>query len=218
MSVTRVTGDEGRLTPDEIRSTVFPPARFGRRGLDEEHVRAFRARVEEEIVFLLNERTSLYQHAEHLRRRVTEASGDPGYTTEAAHMQAVQILSVAQKTADRLVGEAQDYCRQLAEGAKQRRNQMLAEAQANASRMIEQADSQARAAATEAVATSPRGRHGNPEDEVAYLRTFSEVYRNHLRAYLEALLHSVDEWGRAERATFSEADGRVPQLGRPRSQ
>jgi len=195
---------------------VFPQARFGRRGLDEEHVSAFRARVEEEIVFLLNERTSLYQHAEELRRRVSEAGGEPGYTTEAAHVQAVQILAMAQKTADRIIGEAKDYCRQLADGAKQRRDQMLAEAQANASRMLEQSDSQAKAAVTEFAARSPRDRDKNPEEEIAYLRTFSEAYRNHLRAYLEALLRGVDEWGRAERASFNEADDSRPGLSQPR--
>jgi hypothetical protein len=28
---------------------------------------------------------------------------------------------------------------------------------------------------------------------------YSEVYRTHLRTYLEALLRNVDEWARAER-------------------
>jgi hypothetical protein len=34
------------------------------------------------------------------------------------------------------------------------------------------------------------------------VRTFSEVYRTHLRAYLEALLRNLDEWGRAERSAL----------------
>ena len=36
--------------------------------------------------------------------------------------------------------------------------------------------------------------------ELAYLRTFSDVYRNHLRAYLEALLRNVEEWERGPQA------------------
>lgn len=197
---------EGRLTPDEVRSVAFPPARFGRRGLDEEHVRAFCSRVEQEIVFLLNERVMLYQHAEQLRQAVVENGvSEPGYSPEAARMQAMRTLANAQKTADRVIAEAQEYCRGLAEGAKQRRDQMLTEARVNASRILEQADNQARSAAA-MVAARDSGDSGagrrSPAEEAAYLRMFSEVYRTHLRAYLEALLQSVEEWGRAENASF----------------
>jgi len=34
--------------------------------------------------------------------------------------------------------------------------------------------------------------------EIAYLRTFSDVCRTHLRAYLESLTRSIDEWENAE--------------------
>jgi cell division septum initiation protein DivIVA len=192
---------------------IFPQARFGRRGLDEEHVRAFCARVEDEIVFLLNERATLFQHAEQLRRQfVAESRGEPGYSPEAAQLQAVQILSSAQQTADRLVAEAQRYCRDLADGAKQRRDQLIADARRNALQILEQADAEARAAAQAVVspaAAEPeqRGPHGgDPQEEVAYLRIFSEVYRTHLRAYLQALLQNVDEWGRAERESVKAMD------------
>ena len=38
------------------------------------------------------------------------------------------------------------------------------------------------------------------QGEIAYLRMYSEVYRTHLRTYLEALLRNVDEWARAEQS------------------
>ena len=41
------------------------------------------------------------------------------------------------------------------------------------------------------------------ERELAYLRTYSEVYRTHLRSYLEALLRNVDEWEHSERAALT---------------
>jgi DivIVA domain-containing protein len=44
-----------RLTPDRVQPVSFPQARLGRRGLDEDHVRAFCAHVERELVTLLNE-------------------------------------------------------------------------------------------------------------------------------------------------------------------
>jgi hypothetical protein len=52
---------------------------------------------------------------------------------------------------------------------------------------------------------------------VVYLRTFSEVYRTHLRAYLEALLRNVDEWDRAEHkaADAAKQEG-LPSRGTPR--
>ncbi|QXJ24874.1 DivIVA domain-containing protein [Actinomadura graeca] len=40
------------------------------------------------------------------------------------------------------------------------------------------------------------------EQEIAYLRTYSDVYRTHLRSYLEALLRNVDEWESSERASL----------------
>ncbi|MFA1549482.1 DivIVA domain-containing protein [Actinomadura chokoriensis] len=40
------------------------------------------------------------------------------------------------------------------------------------------------------------------EREIAYLRTYSDVYRTHLRSYLEALLRNVDEWESSERASL----------------
>ena len=36
------------------------------------------------------------------------------------------------------------------------------------------------------------------EAELAYLRTFSQVCRAHLRAYLESLTVSIEEWEKAE--------------------
>lgn len=197
-----ISNDE-RLTPEEVRSVTFPPARFGRRGLDEAYVRAFCAKVEEEIVLLLNERASLFQQAEQMRERFRDSFDDvPEYISGVAHLQAVQVMANAQKTAERFVGEAQEYCRQLAANARQRRDQMLAEARLNAAKMMEQADSEARSAVAAAAARTSAGEQGDLQGEIAYLRTFSEVYRTHLRAYLEALLRNLDEWGRAERSAL----------------
>lgn len=199
-----IPGSEGRLTPEQIRSVTFPPARFGRRGLDEVHVRAFCAQVEEEIVYLLNEQASLYQQAEQLRQRFRDSvDGEPAYMSGIAHLQAVQVLVNAQKTAERFVGEAQQYCRELAENARQRRDQLLAEARLSAASMMERADSEARLAVAQAARTParvPASEQENLQGEIAYLRMYSEVYRTHLRTYLEALLRNVDEWARAEQA------------------
>jgi DivIVA domain-containing protein len=124
-----VTSRRERLTPDQVQSASFPPARLGRRGFDEEHVRAFCAQVEGELVTLLNEKTALWEEVERLRRRMLGENGDAsGLRPEDAHIQAVHILSNAQQTADRYVADAQHYSRQLAEDARRRRDEVLAEA------------------------------------------------------------------------------------------
>lgn len=93
------------------------------------------------------------------------------------------------------------YWRELAENARQRRDQMLTEARQDAALTLERADSEARSVATDAAVRATPGEHENLQEEVAYLRMFSEVYRTHLRAYLEALMRNLDEWGRAEQSS-----------------
>jgi len=216
-----IPSSAGRLTPEQVRSITFPPARFGRRGLDEVHVRAFCAQVEEEIVYLLNERASLYQQAEQLRQRFRDpVDGEPAYMSGIAHLQAVQVMVNAQKTAERFVGEARQYCRELAENARQRRDQLLAEARLSAAKLMERADSEARIAVAEAAARTPAAapaaaaapasssEQENLQEEITYLRMYSEVYRTHLRTYLEALLRNVDDWARAEQPPASVEHGR----------
>ena len=51
--------------------------------------------------------------------------------------------------------------------------------------------------------------------ELACLRTFSDVYRNHLRAYLEALLRNVAEWERAEKSFPAAVRADLPALDVP---
>jgi DivIVA domain-containing protein len=49
-----------RLTPAYVHSMSFRLARLGRRGLDEDDVRDFCARVETELLHLLEERAALF--------------------------------------------------------------------------------------------------------------------------------------------------------------
>lgn len=211
MTVTYRTDE--RLTPDLIRSVTFPAARLGRRGYDEEHVRAFCAQVEREVVTLLNEKASLWEEVDRLRQRVLGESGDGlGYRPQDAHIQAVNVLSNAQQTADRYVADAQQYSRELAEDARRRRDEVIAEARSHADRLLEEAHAEASSAAMAVMGRA--GGHGagrrDTEAELTYLRTFSDVYRTHLRAYLEALLRNVDEWERAEKSSLAAARADLP--------
>ena len=216
MTVSLPTG--ARLTPDQVQGILFQPARLGRRGLDEGQVRAFCTQVEHELVLLLEERASLWQEVERLRTRLLGGPDDEpvaDFRPERSHVQAVNILAKAQQTADRYVSDAQEYCRELAEDARRHREEIVAEARANAVRVLEQAHSDAsRAAAAVPASAEPlsMAERQELEAELAYLRTFSDVCRTHLRAYLEALVRNVEEWERAEKASLASVRAGLPRM------
>jgi cell division septum initiation protein DivIVA len=209
---------EQRLTPDVVEEVSFRPARLGRRGFDEEHVRAFCHQVESELVRLLNERAALQVEVSRLRRHVLSYHGeDDGRDGADAHLRAVSILSRAQDTADHYVTEAQEYSRLLGQDARRRRDEVLADARQQVDQVVDEADREASQAAQTAMA-APLPAAQLPADrqelqaEVAYLRTFSAVYRTHLRAYLDALLRNADEGAHAERSSLASARADVPRL------
>jgi cell division septum initiation protein DivIVA len=190
------------LTPELVRSATFTPARLGRRGLDEAHVHAFCGWVSDELARVLSDNAMLHEEVLRLRDRILEGKGDPGIRPEDGHVQAVYVLSKAQQTADRYVADAQEYSREIAVEARMRHDDILREAQVRASMILEEAHSSASQAARavrgteEPLSASDRQRL---EAEIAYLRTFSDVCRTHLRAYLESLTRSIEEWERVER-------------------
>jgi DivIVA domain-containing protein len=198
---------QSRLTPDQLQAVSFPLSRWGRNGYEEEPVRAFLAEVHAEFVRLINERASLWQEVERLRRRILgRANGNDGvlFGKEDAHVHAVQILSKAQLTADRYVADAQAYSGRLTEEARTRRDEIMAQAYQHADMLIEEARSKAREAAIEAMSQdSLPPQSGNErravEGELAYLRTFAEVYRQHLRIYTESVQRMLDDWDQKDR-------------------
>jgi cell division septum initiation protein DivIVA len=214
-----------RLTPAAVRETRLKRAPLGRRGIDEEQVGLFLADVERELVLLFNERTELQNEVTRLRQRllhVTQPGAAPGSAVavmpnpEDASAQAVKILAKAQQTADEYVADAEDYSRQLAEDARRHYEEILSEARERARALVDGSHQRASMAAEAAVNSLSGaggrggGERGDLEAEVAYLRTFSQVYRVHLRSYLEALLRNVDEWERAENVPAAPAAARQP--------
>src|SRR5579859_1329021 len=204
--------DEKRLTPEDVQAATFPLSRLGRRGLDEDHVREFLREVERELVTLLNEKVSLWNEVERLRRRLIKGmkQGDGVlFGREDAHVHAVRILSNAQLTADRYVADAQAYSHRLTEEARTRRDEILDEAQQHAELVLEEATTRANQAAIATlnapVAPQMEANRSALQAEIAYLRTFGEVYRTHLRAYTEGMLRSIDEWERNEAGAIQQA-------------
>lgn len=217
--------DQKRLTVDQVQGASFPPARRGRRGYDEEAVRAFTRIVERELVSLLNEKVALWNEVERLRRRIINTAnaaptggGKEGvlFGKEDAHVHAVRILSSAQLTADRYVADAQAFSQQLTEEARTRRDQILSRAQESAELVLAEASSRARDAAVAALNNPPppqmEANRSAMRAELAYLRAFGEVYRTHLRAYTEGMLRSIDEWERKEANSISETRNEMAGL------
>jgi DivIVA domain-containing protein len=188
-------------TPESVRAAAFTPARLGRRGLDEAEVRAFCEWVADGLRRLLNDNNMLEAEIERLRARLLGGTGS-GVQPEDAHVQAVNLLSKAQQTADRYVADAQEYSRELSEDAHMRREEIVREAKMRASMILETAHANATAAADMARATGDPDHAAERQDllaEIAYLRTYSDVCRTHLRAYMESLTRSIEAWEQAER-------------------
>jgi DivIVA domain-containing protein len=208
-------GGEGRLTPEDLQTMTFPVSRLGRRGYEEEPVRAFLRVVHGEFVRLVNERSSLWQEVQRLRRRILAGEVDADnpqavlFGEQDAHVHAVRILSTAQVTADRYVADAQAYSSRVTEEARLRRDEIVRQAQQHSDMILEDAHARAREAAVSALnlPASPQTDREQraAQAELAYLRTYSDVYRSHLRAYTEGILRGIDEWERKEAASFQEA-------------
>jgi len=206
--------EQSRMGPEELQTVIFPTSRLGRRGYEEGPVRDFLSGVHAEFVRLVNERTSLWQEVQRLRRRIIagEVDGDAQtvlFGEADAHVHAVRILSTAQVTAEKYVADAQDYSSRLTAEAKRRRDEIMQEAQQHSDMILDDAHAKAREAAVSAldVAAAPQSDEEQraAQAELAYLRTYSGVYRAHLRAYTEGILRGIEEWERKEAASLQEA-------------
>ena len=199
--------EQPRLTLEELQSARFP---LGRRGYDEESVNSFLRLVQAEFVRLVSERASLWAEVQRLRRRILagEADGDPKAVLlrEAyAHIPAVPIPS----TADLYVADARAYSARIAEEARQRRDHLMLEAEQHSDAILEDAQAMAREAAVSALnlPAPPQtdGERQAAQAELAFLRTFSDFYRAHLRAYTESMLRGIEEWERKGAGSFLDA-------------
>jgi cell division septum initiation protein DivIVA len=199
--MTRASSDT--LTPERVRSAAFSPTRLGRRGVDEGEVRAFCAWVSDGLGRLLTDNAGLQEEVMRLRSRLINGKEKAGPQPEDAHVQAVYVLSRAQQTADRYVADAQEYSMELAQDAHLRRDEILREAKVRASMILEEAHTAASQAAARVVPGThdplPASERQALQAEITYLRTFSDVCRTHLRAYMESLSRSIEEWEQVER-------------------
>ena len=200
----------GRLTPSDVHHVLFTRAGLGRRGYDEVEVDVFLERVQQELTRLIGEKADLRDEVSRLKAQLASAgsgskavSAADSISKEEAQLQAVRLLAAAQQTADTYVADAEKYSQRLTIDAREHSEQMVAEARQAAQRMVAEAERLAGESATRTIdgeVVSPTGPSKEELDQqVAYLKTFGQVVRVQLRAYLEALLRDVEEeWGRAD--------------------
>jgi DivIVA domain-containing protein len=124
-----------RLTPERIREAQFPRAPLGRRGLAEEEVHRFLDQIADEVATrdaadaATRATIDHYKHA--LARWQAERNDDLAGTTRSS-VDAVEILTRAQREADAYVGEAREYGQRLVEDARAQAQAILDEARAQA--------------------------------------------------------------------------------------
>ncbi|SDJ15036.1 DivIVA domain-containing protein [Frankineae bacterium MT45] len=155
----------------------------------------------------------------------------PEQAGEAHTLQAVQMLALAQQTADthlaqskaeaeRLLAEAQANASQAVNSARSQSEQHVAEAQAAANKLNEDSSAKARQTVADAeqraatITAQFEQRKEALERRVEQLRTFEREYRTRLKSYLESQLRDLDASGRAEPPNQSHNDANNNQPAR----
>ncbi|MEV0382034.1 DivIVA domain-containing protein [Nonomuraea sp. NPDC050643] len=189
----RPSNDRQRLTPDRIRNKDFSRTKLGHRGFSEDEVRTFLYRLAEDMAAGDMEKADLRAEVERLKNWYKDHGTDvasPGAQRARLNVDAVNLLSRAQQTADAQIAEAEDYARRLVAQARQQYEQLLQEAQQQAEEAASQAVSVYRSSGQVHSAEAEE-----LERRIAYLRTFAEVTQVQLRAVLEGLTNEVNKLG-----------------------
>jgi cell division septum initiation protein DivIVA len=120
-------------------------------------------------------------------------------------------------TADRYVADALAYSCRVTEEARLRRDDIVREAHQHSDMILEEAHARAREAAVtalnEAVPQSPSPSEREwqaAQAELAYLRTYGDVYRAHMRAYTEGVLRGIEDWENRQAASLHEVSDGQP--------
>jgi DivIVA domain-containing protein len=166
------------------------------------------------------------QQLEQAQRAVAEAKSAPQAAEAGApnmehHAQAVQVLALAQQTADQHLAQAKAESERLLNEAQTNSENTVSSAQAQAKQHVEEAEGRARQLDEESSARANRTvqdaeqraatitaqfeqRKAALERRVEELRTFEREYRTRLKSYLESQLRDLDASGNAEPAQNDE--------------
>ena len=240
------------LTPADVHNVAFSKPPIGKRGYNEDEVDAFLDLVETELARLVEENADLRQRIGELDEEFAAGRAGTGQTqaipfyqpevaqpvaaeptpsiTEEQAAKAARVLSLAQDTADRLTGSAQEEADRTLAEARASADQIVSEArrvaettvndaQAHADSLLSDAQSRSETQLRQAqekaemLQADVERKHSDMmnsfnqqrtvlEGRLEQLRTFEREYRTRLKTYLESQL---EELGQRASAAPSEA-------------
>jgi DivIVA domain-containing protein len=155
--------------------------------------------------------------AEAQQARAASPEGGGGATMDH-HVQAVQVLALAQQTADqhlaqskaeaeRMLAEATSHSENTVNSAQQQAQAHLTDAQNRAKQLDDESTARANRTIQDAeqraatITAQFEHRKAALERRVEELRTFEREYRTRLKSYLESQLRDLDASGSAENST-----------------
>jgi DivIVA domain-containing protein len=155
------------------------------------------------------------QQSQHAAQQAQQQAAASGGVSDEHHAQAVQMLALAQQTADqhlaqskseaeRLLAEAQANAHAAMGNAQAQSDKHIAEARGRAEQIERETNAKAAQTVQEAerratsVTAQLEQRKATLERRVEELRTFEREYRTRLKSYLESQLRDLDASGRAE--------------------
>lgn len=195
-----------RCRPERVRSAQFSRTPLGRRGLNEDEVRLFLARVAEDLAAVDAEKAEMRAEINRLRNyfrdRDFDADARPGQPSAGSpapvaspglparpDVAAINLMSRAQQAADAQVAQAEEYSRRLVHQARAYYDRIVQEATLQANEAAQRLQA-AQRAGDDASASVEREAL---EQRIAWLRTFAEVTQVQLRSVFEALTQEVDK-------------------------
>jgi DivIVA domain-containing protein len=155
------------------------------------------------------------QQSQLAAQQAQQQAAASGGVSDEHHAQAVQMLALAQQTADqhlaqskseaeRLLSEAQTNAHAAMGNAQAQSDKHIAEARGRAEQIERETNAKAAQTVQEAerrassVTAQLEQRKATLERRVEELRTFEREYRTRLKSYLESQLRDLDASGRAE--------------------
>ncbi|MDT4900619.1 MAG: hypothetical protein QOJ78_1549 [Pseudonocardiales bacterium] len=149
-------------------------------------------------------------------------------STSDHHLQAVQMLALAQQTADQHLSQSKAEAERLVTEAQANAQATVADANDKSTRQLADAENRAKALGDESAARAAQSiqdaeqraatitaqfeqRKAALERRVEELRTFEREYRTRLKSYLESQLRDLDASGKSEPATSNSDYADVQQ-------
>jgi DivIVA domain-containing protein len=200
--------------------------------------------TQQQVVQLQQKLTETEQQLEENRRELEQAKqagaqaqqGQPGpQQSEDVHARAVQVLMLAQQTADqhlaqsmteaeRILAEAKAQADNTLKAAQERSTAQLGEVEARAKKLDEESAARATRAVQDAeqrvatITAQLEQRKAALERRVEELRTFEREYRTRLKSYLESQLRDLDAGGKPDTTPNASGSAGAPEYAAAKPQ